>query len=131
MKAIPHVPLPVSSLRDSELLKEDLNKRRNAVPAQTTKAYGGSGGTAAPVLNLLTSCTCCCTHGTKECRNPSNTRLGGPYLFSGYLGEKIRNWDLQVSTHGSYLRKQVKVKQYLYRPGQAMRVPVGRVSQNS
>jgi hypothetical protein len=55
MKVIPHVPLPVSSLIYSDLLKENLGKRDKAVPVHTMKAYGGSGGTSAPILNLLTS----------------------------------------------------------------------------
>jgi len=97
MKAIPHVPLPASSLLDSDLLKEDLSKRLKAVPVHTMKACGGSGDTAALILTLVTSYTSCCTPGTKECRYPSNTRLGGPHRLSGFLGEKIRNRELQVS----------------------------------
>jgi hypothetical protein len=41
MKVIPYFPLPVSSLLDSDLLKENLGKRDKAVPVHTMKAYGG------------------------------------------------------------------------------------------
>ena len=96
MTVIPHVPLPISSLLDSDLLKENLGKRNQAVSVHTMKAYGGSGGTSAPIPNLLTSRNCRYTRGNKEFRYPSNRRLGGPHLLSGYLGEKIRNPELQV-----------------------------------